>query len=559
MEPLGVCKPMQKTLSGVTLTLWLVCAASQVEAGKPYILLGPADELALDQPRVAIELIDPRTGNSIGPELTNTFLLDTGANSILAGDDAVSELAPQGYRTEGTFIEFGVAGSAEFDVSAEYHVRFGGSDGVIQTLENARILSSTQTSFCPVPGLCSFFGIIGMPAMNERVTTLNLSGLGGGGGNGDPFDIFDLLEGGLDFDFLATTFANDLPATSQRRYTVPLEPLHFDPGETGPLPVWVDLPAIRTTMRHEGTEQRGNFVLDTGAQLSLISSQMAFDLGLDTNGNGDLRDEAIGTQPIGGVGGTIEAPILLVEELSVPTDQGIDLVFTNLTMSVVDIHPTIDGIFGMNLLSSGWMGSLLGGWGDLADLLNDAGMGDLLGSLGGLGLGEGSSTPLFEKVHFDFRGFEQGNGRMVLDLMPDVASIAVSGTGHGDLDLDGDVDFDDRLEWVQNVKNTYFGDANLDGEFNTTDLVQVLQAGEYEDGILENSDWSTGDWNADYEFDTADIVLALQEGAYEQGPRAVGVSSVPEPSSLLLIGWCAAWLLTLRRRRSIRGLEPFLF
>ena len=34
---------------------------------------------------------------------------------------------------------------------------------------------------------------------------------------------------------------------------------------------------------------------------------------------------------------------------------------------------------------------------------------------------------------------------------------------------------------------TWFGDVNLDGEFSSTDLVQVFQTGEYEDGIAGSS------------------------------------------------------------------------
>jgi hypothetical protein len=39
--------------------------------------------------------------------------------------------------------------------------------------------------------------------------------------------------------------------------------------------------------------------------------------------------------------------------------------------------------------------------------------------------------------------------------------------------------------------------------------VNLLQASQYDDGMLRNSTWSTGDWNADGEFDRADLILAL--------------------------------------------------
>jgi hypothetical protein len=95
------------------------------------------------------------------------------------------------------------------------------------------------------------------------------------------------------------------------------------------------------------------------------------------------------------------------------------------------------------------------------------------------------------------------------------------------------VDFGDIAYWVHEVANTYFGDIDLDGEFNSTDLVSLFQSGMYEDGIEANSSWATGDWNADGDFTSSDLILAFQDGGYEQGPRAA-VSQVPEPTAGVL-------------------------
>ncbi|MCP4189099.1 MAG: PEP-CTERM sorting domain-containing protein [Planctomycetaceae bacterium] len=519
-------------------------------AESPYILLGPADQLALDQPRIAMEFEDPDTGQILGPAFANTFLLDTGANSILAVDDAIAELNRNGYRTEGTFFERGIGGFTEFDVSAEYNINFAGSDGIPNTITDARILSSTTESFCPVPGLCSFYGIAGMPLMNERVTTMDLSSLGGGDtGGGDIFgDIFDSLMG---VDFLSTTFSDQLPTTNLRRYNIPVTPVAFDPESEGPIPVWVDLPFVSADAVQGTTRVNGNLVLDTGAQMSILSTDMAFDLGLDANGDGRLEDNAVGSQAIGGVGGQINAPLMLVDELRVPTEQGVELVFTDLNVAIVDIDPTIDGIFGMNFLASGWTGSLLGGdLGDLSDLLDDANLGDLLDGLGGLGVGaDGSPYGFFQRVHFDFRDFENGNGSIVVDLTEDVTEVIGSDGLHGDLDNDGDIDFDDRKIWVHDVQQTYFGDSTLDGEFDTRDLVAVFQAGEYEDDLLENSSWGTGDWNGDGDFTSGDLVTAFSDGGFERGPRT-NANTVPEPSSGLLLLIALGGLWGRNRRRS---------
>ena len=89
------------------------------------------------------------------------------------------------------------------------------------------------------------------------------------------------------------------------------------------------------------------------------------------------------------------------------------------------------------------------------------------------------------------------------------------------------------MSWVKDFKKTWVGDANLDGEFNSTDFVAVFSTGEYEDGEAMNSGWSDGDWNADKEFDTSDFVAAFTDGGYEKGPR--GVAQVPEPNTFVVV------------------------
>ena len=83
-----------------------------------------------------------------------------------------------------------------------------------------------------------------------------------------------------------------------------------------------------------------------------------------------------------------------------------------------------------------------------------------------------------------------------------------------DLNLDGQVDLKDKSFLIQDVLRTNFGDANLDGRFNSTDLVLIFQRGAYEDDLAFNSGWADGDWNGDGEFDSTDLVWAFRSGAY---------------------------------------------
>lgn len=122
-----------------------------------------------------------------------------------------------------------------------------------------------------------------------------------------------------------------------------------------------------------------------------------------------------------------------------------------------------------------------------------------------------------------------------------------------DLNGNSTIDAQDRVVWVESLKKTYFGDADLDGQFNSTDLIAVLSGGQYEDSVSQNSTWATGDWDGDAEFTTSDLVAALQGGGYDAGPRAA-VSAVPEPTmgavaALTILG------LVARRRNSAKSTQ----
>jgi hypothetical protein len=103
-----------------------------------------------------------------------------------------------------------------------------------------------------------------------------------------------------------------------------------------------------------------------------------------------------------------------------------------------------------------------------------------------------------------------------------------------DLDSSGTVDSADHSYMVTSLLNTWFGDADLNGKFDNSDLIQVLASGAYETSV--ESSWSTGDFDGSGTTTTSDFVLALADGGYKQGPRAA-VAAVPEPATL-------AWVLT---------------
>ena len=113
-----------------------------------------------------------------------------------------------------------------------------------------------------------------------------------------------------------------------------------------------------------------------------------------------------------------------------------------------------------------------------------------------------------------------------------------------DLNDDDKVDLTDHGLWVHELKKTYIGDADLNGEFNSNDFVQVFQAGKYETALAAG--WAEGDWDTSRTFNSSDFVVAFQDGGYEQGLRT-DVAAVPEPAAwtLLAIG-LVLWLFGRR-------------
>jgi MYXO-CTERM domain-containing protein len=141
------------------------------------------------------------------------------------------------------------------------------------------------------------------------------------------------------------------------------------------------------------------------------------------------------------------------------------------------------------------------------------------------------------------------NGLLNLEDVTELGEQIISGeySGRFDLNQDSSVNEGDLRIWIKDLSMTWYGDANLDGEFNTADFVQVFDAGKYE--TKEEAGWAQGDWNGDGVFGTGDLVMALEDGGYEKGPRE-DVAAVPEPTGwwLLLVG-----LLPGLRRRPARS------
>ena len=142
-----------------------------------------------------------------------------------------------------------------------------------------------------------------------------------------------------------------------------------------------------------------------------------------------------------------------------------------------------------------------------------------------------------------------GDGELGLGDVDLLLAEVAAATNNPDFDVtgDGSVNLVDILSYVGSAEtlNTYMGDANLDGEFNSSDFVAVFTAGLFETG--NPATWATGDWNGDGIFGSGDFVTAFTDGGYELGPKPAP-ANVPEPNSILLVLLGAIGIIQYRRR-----------
>lgn len=504
--------PLLACRAGALAVLISSLVAAVSAQWNPYVLLGDSDILALDQPRVAVEFIR-HTPNpqSMGPSFFNTFLLDTGASGVVVAGPAYSELVAEGYQTVANYYEQGIAGFTVMRVSQPYQVDYAGTSGIRNTLTGIRAMSNADFN------IGSFGGIMGMPAMVGKTTTID----------------FTPWATGTDL-FLYNDFSSaPPPSPTGHRYTVPLRLYEFPltgqehPGD--PLPTSSPLPFLPTIMRHGNRAVAGESLLDTGAQLSVLSSATAFALGLDVSGDGTFDDEALDFIEVGGIGGTVFVPILEVNRMALQTNQGIDLAIDNMAMAIIDIDPAIQGIFGMDNLTAGWFDWLFG--------FGDPGY--------------------YRQVHFDFRDAANLRGEMVLDVLPEFDVVRqpepILGDGNGDFRVTG-ADF---TIWSDGFGH-FNGDAQVsDGDYNGDGFVTGADFTTWSDNFGLFTPAGSG-LNAETSGVSPERLAYLREHAPELAGQLAEVMArfgrqpqvVPEPASfaVALLAGLALASAALRRR-----------
>ena len=511
-------RPAGRRAAAIGLLAMALATATPATAS-PTIHLGQGDSIAIDQPRAMFEMIDPLTGDVAGPQWPQPGLLDTGANGVLLIEMAYLDfdgwsptIDPDLYRRERRdddevvqYRELGVAGYVYLDVHEPYDLRVAGLSEFAHdhTVPGVRALGKHDLAIAGLPA------IIGMVAMIDQRTTLDMTRLI------DPGDYYfgiPYIDANI-APLPADPDATPAPGPTEHRFNVPLDmwlPPHNEPIEPGdPTPTFAPMPFVNNViLEANGQQTSRNLLLDTGAQLSILSYDTAIAMGIDP------VEDAEDFVTLGGISEEmVTAPLVRIDKFILPTEEGPGLSVDGLYVALHDIGEDLidlDGLIGMNILTSGYAEAvieLLGGLDfDWPSDPEDFPVGDAAG--------------MFRQAHFEFAGWEEEDawGRMVLDVNP-----AWGG-------------FDPLI-----------GDMNLDGAVNTGDVaafVLGLTDPEAYRELYGVSPALFGDANRDGALNTADVAAFVQR-------LVAGQSAVPEPGSATLLAGAALFLLGRRQRRAV--------
>ncbi|MCD4727429.1 MAG: PEP-CTERM sorting domain-containing protein [Pirellulales bacterium] len=375
-----------------------------------------AQGVSFDQPRVNVALRwtpagDPLTAYVEGISTFNIqAFLDTGASGILLSKETSDYLGVTKATIDGsidsplvTFEDVGVAGSALFHVSNSLYAAIAPSNAIdidnpgTQLAVYNQVFGAIRTQISPetssIPMLQGL-DIVGMPTMAGKVVVMDPKPL-------EAFPDFDLMHTFIydpDTPYTGNAASPGIPTTSHHvelsygdfeRFTVVTPSGAEGPAFShnpfiGPNPVAsIDpsLPAGDTpgiTVAFGGASAEGSFLLDTGAQMSMISTSLADQLNVryvaGTEGTEapqlELYDPLSPSSPgtliedqfqasIGGIGGVTAVAGFNLDSLLVPTMEDDGFNFLDAPVLVFDITVkdlltddtiTLDGIFGMNFM-----------------------------------------------------------------------------------------------------------------------------------------------------------------------------------------------------------------
>ncbi len=359
-------------------------------------------EASLDYPRVQVQLKQgdtPLTGENTGTvnmsaiqdinDLNKildgkhrqarddkfTAFFDTGASASVISKSTAERFGIQPV-PDAVYHEVGLHGQTAMSVSKPYALLIRGITGLsepngdFQTVAGQAVLQLSRAEGNPlVEMVMGDVNVIGMPAIKKYVAQINTGGI-------STFSNEELAN--LDLGDLQKP---DVLARLERADASPgvtLYPAGYDPGpmdiilplkytnfsrrknpdDKGPLPDLADNPVlvgIKTI--NAGNIFTGDWLLDTGAPVNMISTKQAIALGL-FNKDGKPAREPEYSLPMGGIAGKVEnVPGFKVQSIIIPAADKKTLEYMTPVVFVADIsttlddgtHITLDGIVGTSL------------------------------------------------------------------------------------------------------------------------------------------------------------------------------------------------------------------
>lgn len=338
----------------------------------------------IDQPRLYGLLTDGGTviEDADGPVVFRAFV-DTGSSGFVLSNLHVSgehEVRSFGFGEAdylGQYTNVGIGGDevgwvtrdfgirlindpmpAEGEVPLADFVDYGGGHRLwVRQAPGLGEVTVMETEEWTIP-LVSPINIVGMPVIRQRVMAMEWQPI--------PEEMADMLPAEarlLETKLLERTDSGIPPSN----ITLALEMRDFVTAARGGemLPSVASNPLVRD-VRVTHDPSRGsvtaNWLFDTGAASSFISFRWARQIGLIPENYESLAafmadHTAAGgmTSQVGGIGpDTVKVPILTVNEIRVPAQEGFDVVWENVRVLVFDHQGLADleleGIFGMNLI-----------------------------------------------------------------------------------------------------------------------------------------------------------------------------------------------------------------
>jgi hypothetical protein len=304
-------------------------------AGAGQIRIGFVSDLAYDQPRVGVYLRSP-AGVYLPPGTEGYVmpgLLDTGAAAHVM-PKYLSDVMEVPLDPSGSAEILTLCGYSEFlDISHKLYVGVGpmNSEDAGDYVEVGPQRLVVRRVDPPLAELLGFPTIVGTPFLREFSVAVD-------------WQLVEVFPGIELPELVSMPRPAGMPGPAMD-LTLPLTPVgetNYDPDLS--MPSAHSVPFADVVLWNGMNRQQRQFIVDTGAQISFISTEMALALGVDLAHPVDAGLEVTGA-------GTCDITIYpyFVDELILPTSEWVSLVYELPMVYVMDV-PGIDGGIGSNLL-----------------------------------------------------------------------------------------------------------------------------------------------------------------------------------------------------------------